>query len=628
MNSNSKYNDITKGVNSLLQGLRVQLDDILITYQVTALQRFLVKLTAQTKNLFVELFQGQKGQIQHEDIIFIFDELWGLILEPIWQWFSKWRDMLFFQGKIDKTKYVQFGRMKRSLRRSFKLIHRFYYWIIEYIVSRYDTRLIIPKIVVSQLNLSPTASSTPVKLEKIEQSGNITVLIVTTFHCSLNYLGLTHYHMSLIEKTSNVYLKDDFKKSERYIDLAITLLPSMGVSYANKAMVSLRYNDFTSTIFEAIRGSLIRLPDLNYCTKIYADLILSYDTATNKQYNRLFLETSRNTSENSPDQQQRKILRSYFLAILGSYLAPDIWSDEANPEYLKNNFKISQIETYFFDSLATSTTFADLDIIFKYLIIIIGSTHLQLFYHNGDFGTITHLKELSKQELSFLKFTFKFITMLLKNVILGKWEKYFKEYQYLAMVRVINCWIKSNIAILKFAHRDESFCQAMAELLNDIFESKYSNHLYKISKRPTRAGYFFQEDILLKEFSCVNFALTDFNDVELFRMPDLLNRIVWPPVGYRNENVEKSGNEVENMWRLEVVVVSGMKFLKNGPSGIRWNEAVAQYQWSKEEMSNAHDPISLLKLGKIMEDKTLKNQGTSRSHKSTRGLSISKPKLA
>ncbi|MCB6603095.1 hypothetical protein LI129_20065, partial [Erysipelatoclostridium ramosum] len=65
-------------------------------------------------------------------------------------------------------------------------------------------------------------------------------------------------------------------------------------------------------------------------------------------------------------------------------------------------------------------------------------------------------------------------------------------------------------------------------LLNDLINSPLncSGNIY--SHRPKRS-YLFREDIIFREFSCINFALTDFNDDYVYDSPDMINNIIGCP---------------------------------------------------------------------------------------------------
>lgn len=497
---------------------------------------------------------------------------WEKICYPIFKWFRAWRKILLPKNSKEQPKFVEYRKMNAKLTKFFKSVHKFYYKVMEDILKRYDTSEVISKGLCEQLNLARLEGASESQTH-LDPNNRFSVLIVVSIHSCLLYLGSTQRYKTVGEKISNKYTIQDFKKSFRYLDLACLVLPSIGETHLQKGLIYIQTNNLGSAIYEFTRSALARIPSPAGLTN-FTTIICEKDSNLRQKFE-TFLEEINSQELDGTKIVNREIIEFYFVALFGSHFAPQNWLDVSNQNQLQNGMGLNHLQGVFFDKISTRYI-KNIDAIFQNLLTVIGGFDLLLLKSNKDGNTSDtksiNLKNLQNTDLSYLKFAFDFITHVINNVIKESWNKNIEAYQLLAMVRIIECWLKSNRAVLQYSHRDEKFCKALALLLNDMIKSKKIDITTISTHRPKRS-YFFKEDVDLKEFASLKFALTDFNDDEIFARNDKADRLVGVP-----PEEEKLDASDEALLRLQAILASGIKFLAKNSCGIKWNAQNMLYE--------------------------------------------------
>lgn len=515
-----------------------------------------------------------KTEIDDRTVPLILRLYWEKICHPIFKWFQAWKRMISPKTPGEKPRYVEFRKMNAKLTKFFKSTHKFYYSVLEQIVARYDCSGLMPSKLVEELNLKVDESPEQIKFEA---NGSFAVLIVMTLHNCLLYLGTTHRYKTVGEKITNRYHLQDFEKSIRYLDLACLFLPSIGEAHLQKGLIYIQTENFGSALYQFTRSALARIPSPAAQSNL-ATLICDRNSHLRHKFDQVIKHVSRQEIDRTKIIN-KEVIEFYFVILFGSHFAPASWKVDE----LEGISGLAALERVLYEKISTRYA-KNIDLIFENLIVALGGFDLLSKCSRSDVKG-ADLKTLdandSKQNRSrYLSFLFKYVSHIL-HVIREAWEKNFEDFHYLAMVRVVECWLKSNRVALQYAHRDDNFCKALALLLNSILKSdKYDNNCNTDSK-PTRS-YYFEEDVLLKEFSTVRYALSDFNDEKIFTSSDSTARLM----GYVPES-EKLREEEEATLRLKAVVCSGRKFLVKNACGIIWNSQRVVYEFGPQPVKRA-----------------------------------------
>lgn len=573
--------EVEKNVWETISGFNEQLNATFksnkIVQDYALLSGFLSFVHSKLNRLIVEIldqqqaiYEGKEGQIDDKSIPLILRLYWEKIAYPIFKWFQMWRKMLLPKKPKEQPKYVEFRRMNTKLTKFFKSVHRFYYGVLESFLMRYDMSKVIPHDILQELSKEPLQEGL-----KLDPSNRFTVLVVVTSNSCLLYLGAAQRYKSLSEKLSNKYSALDFKKAFRYLDLASLVLPSIGEAHLQKGMIYVQTDSLGNAIYEFTRSALSRIPSPAGLTN-FATIICEKDSNLRERFDAVLKETHLQEMEGTKIIN-REIIEFYFLALFGAHFAPQSWLNEKSKDRLIEGMGIDHLQKVIFDKISTRYL-KNIETIFNSVVTVIGGFDLLLILRNGpnkpafDVKNV-NLKELDDTGLSYLKFAFSFITHIFNDVIKECWQKNLETFQYLAMVRIIECWIKSNRAVLQYSHRNEEFCESLSQLLNSISQSGMVEVSPSSNHRPKR-NYFFQEDVDFKEFSCIKYALTDFNDEEIFSREDASCRLLnLPP------EQDKLSPEEEGKLRLNAIVCSGVKFLSKNSCGVEWNALNKVYEF-------------------------------------------------
>lgn len=557
----------------------------------------------QQKRIYVVGGPDSEKELDEKYIPLVLGALWERIYYPIFKWFQAWKKHIVPKSPKEKPRHVEFRKMNSKFNKFFFAVHKFYYSYIELLHETYDTSSIISKKTIEELNLKSTTNKDDgVNDSKIilRIDSKMTILVVVTINRCLLYLGCMQRYRTMNEKMFERYSINDFKKSLRYLDTALLILPSVGEPHLQKSLIHLSTNNIGISTYESIRSSLSRIPSRSALNNFN---VLMYDvnSTLRKRFNEL-LKNTQNLDLGRTKIVKREITEYYFLALFGVYFAPASWKSKDNLENLYNNINLTYLKRTLYETIENKYE-KNLTLIVDNLLMCIGGFQL-LLLNNGK-NTIGETKNMSLTDLNdiqtnFLIFTFDYITHLIDDVIRQAWNEN-DHWEYLGMIRIIECWIKTNRAVLQFSHRNDKFCRSLAYFINDTWKTEKINKENLPSHKPKRE-YYFEEDIICKDFACVNNGLNDFNDSEIFNKPDTAERLV----GNVKKVDEIEDHKQNNELRLLVVVSSGMKFLRKNTCGVEWVEQDQKYQIrnvikKNEIKGNRKEKISLKKDNKSIK---------------------------
>lgn len=499
--------------------------------------------------------------------------LWFQIHEPTFQWFECWfHDII----QLDSRRmFRSFRNFFKKMVRFFKTTHKYYYSIIECLCAKFNMNTVVPHDIFAKLNLVQPME-TPSTSEKIvlDATNPLTFSIVISLQRCLINLGSAHFYKTLLDKpSSKLKSVEDFEKSIRYLNIASLCLPSVGDTYLQLAKIYLTTEKYSLYFFELARGSLVRIPS-KHALNTLRNLILTPNFLERKLLmKKLKMYTRKNRKSKRLLFENSVVLQ--FLAILEHTMNPYLSNPSNAPNYcLKREYLQAAALEYHAEHVS---------VILKSLAAMMGSFDLMFTGEKGK-GQRSKLKyvDLNERQVSFLNLSFDFIANVIDVVIKPSWQKNTEDFQYLAIIRLLVCWIKSYRSILQYAHRHKEFCSSMALLLNDLINNPSNCPRHLSNHRPQRS-YYFEEDIMFREFSCINFALTDFNDGLVYNSPNMINNIIGCP----SANERLSSRE-ECILRIKSIIFSGVKFLEKNDAGITWNASTFKFELAGSGTKDRH----------------------------------------
>lgn len=547
LNQFKKYQEQLAGI---LQAYSANQDDALLS-------GFLTFAHSKCNKYFDEILlsddgQGHAGEPVRgaEDMQLTMDCLWKSVHYPIFKWFQLWRQHLVSVNVDQKPRYVELRKLNSKLTKFFKVIHKFYYGILEKVSSEFELFEILPHLFLQKLNIQTKESPEKTVLRSDDQ---LAISVIILIHRSLLNLGSCHRYKSMCEKFKDTSQDlQFFKKSMRYFNLATLVLPSVGEPYLQEGLIYVQARNFGFSTYSFARSALSRLPSAaglpnflsSVCdpnSKIFTQVMIAFQD--------IFKQ------ERDGRVVNREIIEIYFLVLFCANFAPALWSGETG-KCLLSGARLQHIREQYCQKTATRYA-KNLPLILQNEILLIAGFDLLKTYNSANKDE----KATQKVKNSFLGFSFDLISHFIDNVVVKEIENQ-QEWVYLAFVRVVNCWLMSNKAALQFAHRDVRFCDAMMRLMNSVLKSPTFTRPPELNHRPRRP-YFFEEDVSLRDFKSVKFTLSDFNDDEVFSAGNASGALI----GMVDKRLSKKD---EHKLRLEAVGVSGKRFLAKNACGIQF----------------------------------------------------------
>lgn len=515
------------------------------------------------------------------------------ILPMIWndyqslciEWFYKWRQLLKetstvstegrFRNNRNRNVQVEFRIMKSKLSKLMKIFHRFYYQILEYIICYFDTSLVIPTQLTSGLNLGSVIQKVPHFAKNrylLQTTDKGTIHVVLTFYYCLLYLGKIRYHQTMLENPfyikykGNMHVKlsmsnETFQKAKRYWIMATILVPSMEESYKQLSKVFLHSNDYSKAIYYHIRCCFARSNRIK--SNNYKDIMIFFKERCWKKENRQ-LETMDNIKYD---------LMNNIMEIIRYYLVTDSLEFNRTHKSINENEEILNLKYTLLLKLQDPNMFIYNEFWTDIIIIMIGISSLMMDNSNnnnkklssGLYTSIAPSYSNERIHKYFIEFIFdvlfQIITYLNKMISHNEIDLDTID-PFLTILRVVNCWIKSHIPVLRFAHRYLPICHVISEFIKQINKSAQYSWISYENEKPKRS-YLFMDDVSLRDFACIGYRLTDFNDTEVFHMNNAINRLT----GNAPEACLLSKKQ-ETELKLVAIVTSMKRFLKHNKCAI------------------------------------------------------------
>lgn len=572
-----------------------------LTFTTSKLANFLDSNLQTIKLRSADASDSQEIQFAFDNIMTLLTVSWEKLWNPIFRWFQQWHQSLVAVTDPKKIKYPEFRRLNSHLNKYNEVVTNIFVKIIKNFLMNFDTSEIIsyeailkPLTAIKELNPeirkqldssnkiqekeNDTTEDTGEKNErKLHLNSDFKILspgVLLVFHRCILYLGCTHKYKTVMMRTNPNNFLTDFKTSLQLIESAITLLPSIGETFFQRALIELQCNHIGLVVYDLLRGSLASMPNgqaLNY----YQSLMFNLENPLNKKLKNMIASLYMETIGNTDKLVNREIIESFPLALIGSKVNPSVWVDPNNKMNLYGNpVSLKQLEMMFFDKVATRYM-KNLEMILKNLLVLFGSFHLQVIQweRTANIRNID-LVTLRKHDLSLLKFIFKYVGFVIEKVVLDRWDKDLDSYEYLGMIRIIVLWIQTNKFALEYSQSDPLFNQNLALLLNSIIQSRITkNVLFKDDNILIKRNYIFKEEVMLRDFTCITIPkFVGIDDEDVYSGSDKIDKCYGIlPKG------DKPTVKSENYIRLESIVILGKQFMKFNKCGVTLNNETGQY---------------------------------------------------
>ncbi|CAG98717.1 Ebs1p [Kluyveromyces lactis] len=571
---------------------------------------------------------SKKSEIRSSDAHRILDLTWKHVHYPIFKYFQNWRNRNVAEGS--RPNYAGHRQLNSILQKIFPQIHKLYYSTLELIFANYNLTALIPSDTRSKLNISTKKLNDDASnVLKPEDSFSIDCVMASQ-RCLL-YIGCSQRYKIIMEHLSDRYQQADFQKPLRYLDIASTIVPSVGETFLQRGICYTHTKNFGNAAYQFVRSSLSRLPSdagIPNFTNLLGDPNGSlFKKLLNSLDDLKVQETIKKRIINM------EIMEFYILPLIGSHIFPQTWKNNRHSDRLKH------FQTLLFDKIEIRYI-KNISMIFQDLILLIGSFHMYqmingvssnttssaatimpndktLMNGNGSANSINNSGNSNirsiQSETKFLEFIFKFFTHLIDKVIMKEFKNC-EMFQYLAMARIMMCWIKSHKNVLKFAHRSTSFCQSMVNLTNELLSSNDLSISFEHLHRPTR-DYFYEEDIMLKEFGPTKFTLSDFNDEKLLSMDNLPDRLV-------GKSKNKLTAKEEHSSRVQVLVYSNKKFLEKNCCGFKLDTEKKRYVHTAVKRVKANSLPNIAKPESVTKSFSIDGAGSGKIYPQKNGFSV------
>ncbi|CCK67946.1 Est1p KNAG_0A02570 [Huiozyma naganishii CBS 8797] len=489
-------------------------------------------------------------KVTEDEIQLFFESLWGEYQLVVFQYFIRWKEALWRDSARQRKKcYVEFRKLRDRSQQLFKKFHRLYYSIIEYITARYDISNAIPVHILGKLNLDKVSHRTKqMPTVVVSDRYSITTRNVTCvfYHCLIN-LGRIHYCQKMVEEPIHHEMsRCEFTKAERYLTAATIIIPALSTSYTQLYVINNKKRNYLEAIYQLVRSSRTRIGNAK------ATETLQFFFKLNN-IEKLFQEQKDIDGVGQVTWYTFMLISYHMDVSLRRSTAVESQKSKANVQKLLNQALHNHVPQI-------------IDKVFQIMVILIGTFHTML---SVDLPEIENLHAVNVNKLhyfhsDYLEFIFEYFITLIDNVAT---DDHASEIAPLAIVRLMIGWIKCNRPVLHKAHRHVVLCTRLAMLVNVLIKKLQQNGITQWSIKPTRS-YYFKEDVLLKNFSCIRDHLTDFMDDEIDRKRrNIINRLAgFPP---RKERLDFQG---ENSLRSQAVVAALIKFLSSNNSNTRWND--------------------------------------------------------
>lgn len=479
---------------------------------------------------------GNAQQNPHFSTIEYFEQLWCEFHYPIIKFFQRHHAAFFtevlgdfeeFQkGRTNKekaafrVKLVEIRKINESFVKFVKQGHDFYRGLMKHFSVHFCNPL-IPNQFLSEFDFEVPDSAVQTS------NANLQANFVFLVHRCLLYLGNLSRHRAFIEfsyvnpclSTGNFWkykdlshsgktkvMKPAYNKAISYYKLCILLLPALNESYNHIGMIHNLVDEKYDAVYWFLRSQSTRIPDYtlghaNFVAVLKKDWFLLQLVAIY-----------------SKDDLSKANMGDLFVCLLGTFYMPEQYRRGKN---IVRNISYSQVEKDFLEMAFNSFADDDKQVHLQQLVMMIAvqkrmelEKHENLARFNTFIGwyfealfkasTFTTQRQKAKV-LACSRLVFSFIR---EN---KPFFAFLKTKEAKTTVATICDFVNSLLASVDSHEEDTSQEETISQdsTFNTIVE------LLKSSARPLR-GYYFEEDVLLKDFLPIKFQFKDFKDDHLF----------------------------------------------------------------------------------------------------------------
>ncbi|KAH3688296.1 hypothetical protein WICPIJ_000725 [Wickerhamomyces pijperi] len=433
---------------------------------------------------------AQLNKPAEEKAEFLHDRFWNDFYHPTLKYFQAQHLSLKKEESKHRKRTVELRKLNEQFRKVTKISSDFFNDVLTYILTEYKLTHLVPELFYDFLNITIDASHPSKRLEASDQASKVKLIYLV--HRSMLFIGAISRYRTKISHTLPQTYHETYDNALAYCRHAELLLPSFGEPRNYIGMIYDSMGDRFLSLNEFARGGLSRIPS-KLSLSNYRSLLGNSVLSVMEDLNRLRLNIDSCSSGN-----RYEYVTTYFISLYGFFFAFEKWKGRTN-DVLRNGLKVTSLEADFFSTL-------------KYLVLEgTGKNLLERMMVLLISGVYSNFKE-SVDVTKALRFTFKLMTWIIQ-LALDQWDDSFEQViRLLPVVRICNCWIKSDKLAAMTAYRDFDYLTTLAKLANKIY-FEYPD--LKFNSRPTRTQ-FFSEDVGLREFTPLNRMFSDFNDSEIF----------------------------------------------------------------------------------------------------------------
>lgn len=481
--------------------------------------------------------------------------------------------------------FVEYRKLFDKFIKFIAKAYDFYYSLLKTMLNTYDLSIYIPvkkicstlKINLSSLDLNVRDSRLP-----LSNSSNLISSIVYLIHKCVLFIGDLSRYRTLIAKTylpSTSISKEDnnnYSKSIELYKLSLLILPSLGDPYNHIAIIDNLKDDKFNVVYNFIRSSLTSSP----LSIAHSNLInlLTKHPRTNSILRKF--EHLNSLDRNSITKNDRLgLLKSQFLILFNYNLLPSKWKLKTG--YLISGHSIASIENDFYKLLSTLDFHKQIfnDFYFKQMVILTGGFELLI---DPNFSKNLNLSQSGGVISDYLDFLFRYLETFLK-VCIKICDDHMADddsknrspcdlkimsfsTSLFPVVRLLVCWFNEREIARAYLKRSTKISNLLAALINRLIfyidkekvETIFKNFSVKynlkssltsiLNQKPVR-DRLFKEDVALREFKPINYALGDFDDSHLYsKEPESILALIGElPESQDNKvNVENDANENKN----------------------------------------------------------------------------------
>ncbi|KAG7920057.1 hypothetical protein KL927_000737 [Ogataea polymorpha] len=392
----------------------------------------------------------------------------------------------------------------------------FYISLVKEILISHDILLFVP---VKKLTTTLKIDITIKEPRKSPSQRTIESLVYVISKCVL-YIGDLSRYRALVAKTylptASISKEDNnnYSKSIELYKLALLILPSLGDPYNHIAIIDNLKEDSFNVVYNFIRSSLSSEP-----LPIGLGNLINYVSKKPNPMLRVFEAHNSTPKSDLTKNVKYELLRYQFLVLFDYYLLPGQWKESEG--YLIHHHSIQNIETEFFKFMKQLDYRKQVfnDLYFKQLVILIGGFEL-LVDNNMVHPELDHSTAIIGE---YLKFTFRFLDNMMQ-ISLDNWNGNSEQpdltHLLLPLVRLMLCWFKERELPRSYLIQTPKYALKLAQIVNNAVEyfRVYPDASSQVDANTRFKDYkperkrLFKEDVTLKEFRPINYALDDFND--------------------------------------------------------------------------------------------------------------------